>query len=57
MAQPTTAQTETNSKIVSEIAARLAAHVAAGTITTEQLIKINNLAAEPERLKNALRWL
>lgn len=44
-------------EIVNEIAAKLLNLVEKEEITINQLIKINNLAANTERLKNALTWL
>lgn len=42
---------------VASIADLLTKHVESGTISYEQLIKIHNLATNPEKLKNALKWL
>lgn len=47
----------TANEIVNEIAAKLLNHVETGTMTIDQLIKINNLAANTGRLKNVLTWL
>lgn len=44
-------------KIIEEISAKLRKHIADGSITIEQLNKINNLAANTGQLKNALTWL
>lgn len=42
---------------VASIADLLTKHVESGTISYEQLIKIHNLATNPEKLKTALKWL
>jgi hypothetical protein len=46
-----------NNDIIEDIKRNLTERVNAGQITTEQLIKINNLATNPAELKKALRWL
>ena len=50
-------QMSQNNDIIEDIKRNLTERVNAGQITTEQLIKINNLATKPEELKKALRWL
>lgn len=48
---------QNNQMIIDEIKKALTQQVNAGMITTEQLNKIKSLAADADRLKNALRWL
>lgn len=50
-------QMSQNNDIIEDIKRNLTERVNAGQITTEQLIKINNLATNPAELKKALRWL
>lgn len=51
------ATTDDANKVIEEIAAKLQAHFADGEITMEQLNKINNLATDTARLRDALTWL
>lgn len=48
---------QNNLMIIDEIKNALTQQVNAGMITSEQLNKIKTLAANADRLKNALRWL
>lgn len=50
-------QMSQNNDIIEDIKRNLTERVNAGQITTEQLIKINNLATNPAELKKVLRWL
>lgn len=50
-------QMSQNNDIIEDIKRNLTERVNDGQITTEQLIKINNLATNPAELKKALRWL
>lgn len=53
----TTTPQLTVSERVNAVAKLLEKHVANGVINVEQLIKIHNLATNPEKLKSALEWL
>lgn len=53
----TQATTQTPEECINNITRYLRQHILNGVITNEQLIKIHNLAANPEQLKSALKWL
>ena len=48
---------QTPEELISNINRYLRQRVLNGEINDEQLIKIQNLAANPEKLKQALAWL
>lgn len=48
---------QTTEEVISNINRYLRQRVLNGEINDEQLIKIQNLAANPEKLKKALAWL
>lgn len=52
-----TPQTQPNEEVIANIERLLKLRVANGEINNEQLIKIQNLAANPAKLKQALGWL
>ena len=49
--------TEAQKEVINSITNLLTQHAESGVISSEQLIKIKDLAANPARLKRALGWL
>lgn len=49
--------TQSSNEIIKDISNALSEHAASGVVTVEQLIKIKNLATNPNQLKSVLPLL
>lgn len=56
-AQPTQTPPSNPADVVQSIAAKLSRYAEDGTLTMQQLVAINNLATDRNKLLNLLKWL